>query len=394
MRLSAYIKEGELEFIDLGESFAKKTVLPMLGGDTADGNQERVPSILDKAFEIGLASSPDRSMPGYEYGVWGSSVRDSGLRLSALLLSAIAEVCGGIAMNLHCQGVASNVITSSGKSLTGIRKRVALAIQEGFGPPGYGTLIDPGSDSPQRISTQAYPTASGYVIRGNKSFVYSMQGTQAFVVLCGMVEERGDGWGCFIIPAEARGLMIQPILERTGLRACELQHLEFNDVEVQDSARLDEGNASDLVRHAMGMHWLGLSAISAGIGRGAAKSARDYASKRYQGCTMIENHPAVRKLIALSDVRVETAYALMLQTARLYPEDNDFLRQCAITKHMVTDLSFAAVTDSLQVFGGYGYMEDYGMEKRLRDVAVLKAAYGSRNYLELFIYEARVESQI
>ena len=56
--------------MDLTESFARKAVLPMFGGDSADGDLGKVPSLLDKAFEIGLAASPDRQMPGYEYGIW------------------------------------------------------------------------------------------------------------------------------------------------------------------------------------------------------------------------------------------------------------------------------------------------------------------------------------
>ena len=65
------------------------------------------------------------------------------MRLSVNMLSVVAEVCGGVAINLHSQGLASLIISLSGKEVPEPPKRAALALQEGYGPPGYGTLLDP-----------------------------------------------------------------------------------------------------------------------------------------------------------------------------------------------------------------------------------------------------------
>lgn len=391
MGLSLYAGEGEREFIDLTESFARKAVLPMFGGDSADGDLGKVPSLLDKAFEIGLAASPDRQMPGYEYGIWGSSIRESGMRLSVNMLSVVAEVCGGVAMNLHSQGLASLIISLSGKEVPEPPKRAALALQEGYGPPGYGTLLDPGADAPAQIMTQARPSGQGYTISGEKSFVYALKGVESFVVACRVGNEKDHGWGLFLVPASSKGASIRSVSGRTGLRACDVLRIGFENVEVPGPARIDEGNGAGLVNKALCINWLGISAIAAGIAKGAVRAAREYASTRYQGGAMIENHPAIQKLIALSEARMETAHAHLNQVASLSLEGKGLLPRCAIAKLMVTDLCFHAVTDSLQVFGGYGYMEDYGMEKRLRDAAVLKSVSGSPNSLELFIFEAGKE---
>lgn len=385
------IKEEYRDFIDLAGSFSKKTVLPIFEGDSPDGDLSRMPSIIRAAFEIGLASSPDEGMPGHEYGIWGSSLGDSGALLSAMLLSVVAEACSGVAMNLHSQGLAAAIITASQRKPVDPPARVAAALQEGYGFPGYGTLLDPSSEAPESIATIARPGGAGYVISGKKAFVYGMHGVDAFVVFCRM-EEKSRGWGCFLIPAASPGVQVSALSGRTGLRACELMDLVFNEVVVPADARLDDGDALPLVKRAVGIHWLGLSAIATGNGRGAVKAAKRYAFERYQGGTTIGNHPAVQKLIALSEARVETASALLRQAADAVLGGGGILSQCAIAKHMATDLCFRAVTDSLQVFGGYGYMEDYRMEKRLRDAAVLKSAGGSANALELFIFEAGKEA--
>lgn len=388
MGLSLYVREEERAFLDLATSFAEKSVAALFGGEWADGNLEMVPGLLDKAFEMGLAASPDKLMPGYEYGIWAAGVRESGMRLSAVLLSVLAEVCGGIAMNLHAQGLASYIITGSGRELQNPPRLAALAYQEGYGPPGYGTLLDPDSDAPAKVLTLACSTGTGYVINGKKSFVYAMKGPEAFVVFCKVDGETDKMWGCFLVPATAQGVAMHPVSDRTGLRACELCHIDFDNVEVPASARLDEANGLSLVKQAMCINWLGIAAIASGVARGAVKEARAYASTRYQGGAMIESHPAVQKLIAFSEARVQTASAFLIQTASLNLDNGNLLHSCAAAKLMVTEMSFGAVTDSLQVFGGYGYMEDYGMEKRLRDVAVLKSLAGSQNHLEMFLFEA------
>jgi alkylation response protein AidB-like acyl-CoA dehydrogenase len=391
MECSNGIKEEYGDFIDLAGSFSRKTVLPMFEGDSPDGNLSRVPSIIRSAFETGLAASPDEGMPGHEYGIWGSFPGDVGARLSATLLSVVAQACGGIAMNLHSQGLASSIISASGRRPAHPVQKAAAAIQDGYGFPGYRTLIDPAFEGPEAITTIARPTCGGYAINGRKPFVFGMHGADSYVVFCRM-EEGSRGWGCFLVPVSARGVQVNEIHGRTGLRACGLSDLELGKVEVPAEARLDDGDALSLVKKAVCTHWLGLSAIAAGNGRGALQAAKRYASERYQGGTTIENHPAVQKLIALSDARVETASALVLKAADSMSDGTDSLRRCAIAKHMATDLCFRAVTDCLQVFGGYGYMEDYRMEKRLRDAAVLKSAGGSPNALELFIFEAGKEA--
>jgi alkylation response protein AidB-like acyl-CoA dehydrogenase len=385
------ITEEFRDFIDLAGSFSRKTILPMFEGDSPDGDLSRVETILRTAFETGLAASPDENMPGHEYGIWGVCPGGPGARLSVALLTVVAQACGGVAMSLHSQGLASSIVSSSGRRPVHPAKKVAAAIQDGYGFPGYRTLLDPAVDGPEAVQTIARSSCSGYAINGRKPFVYGMPGADAYVVFCRM-EEGSRGWGCFLVPASARGLQVNSITGRTGLRACGLSDLELRKVEVPAEARLDDGDALAMVKKAVCTHWLGLSAIAAGNARGALQAARRYASERYQGGTTIENHAAVQKLIALSEARIETAYALLLNAADSLQEGNDGLRQCAIAKHMATDLCFRAVTDSLQVLGGYGYMEDYRMEKRLRDAAVLKSAGGSANALELFIFEAGKEA--
>jgi alkylation response protein AidB-like acyl-CoA dehydrogenase len=383
------LSEDELKaFCEAAHGFAKKTVLPMFEGDFSDGDLNKVPNILEKAFEIGLSTAPDENTSGFTHGVFGTALDEIGAELSLRLLSIIAEVCGGIAMNLHSQGVASNILTYA-KVSSLVPKKAALAVQEEFGLPGHGTLLSPEKDAPARILTTAVPKNNGYELNGVKSFVYGMDGVEAFVTFARIEDKGKNEWGCFLIPVPAKGLEIIPSGVRTGLRACTLNHIKFTNCFVQNEARIDKGNALNLLKRALCLNWMGATAIASGIAKGAVDAAKKYASERYQGGTMIENHPAIQMLIADSESRASAACAIVSRIGQMDLDDKATLPQCAMAKLTGLELCAKAVTDSLQTFGGYGYMEDYGMEKRLRDVTVLKSAFGSPLYLKRFIFEAR-----
>jgi alkylation response protein AidB-like acyl-CoA dehydrogenase len=181
---------------------------------------------------------------------------------------------------------------------------------------------------------------------------------------------------------------------RTGLRACRVEHVDFNSVEIPQDARIDGGDASALVIRAMNLNWTGMSAVAVGIGRGTCAAARRYTAERYQGGSQIEEHPAIKMLIGGAESATTAAEAALYSLP-----DGDLgsfknLKKSAAVKLSVMELCSRAVTDCLQTFGGYGYMEDYGMEKRLRDVTVLKSASGSPAYLKQLIFDIEKEGAL
>jgi len=300
-----------------------------------------------------------------------------------MFLSIIAETCGGVAMCFHSQGVASNLLLNARSELPMTPARAALCLQEDFGFPGWGTILSPEKDLPARISTQAELSGNEYILRGLKTFVYSIENVEAFAVLARL----DDKWACFIVPSDVQGLSLHSTGVRTGLRACNLYDVEFRDVKVPANFRIDDGDGLEFFLRAYCLNLLGLSAIAVGIARGAVNSAKKYASERYQGGKMIEEHPAIKMLIADSDARMQISEAGVLSNMRLNPGLVKSLKSAAMTKLNVLEQCSQAVTDSLQTFGGYGYMDDFGMSKRLRDIAVLKSASGAPHYLKQLIFD-------
>ena len=354
------ISNEEIEhFKDLAIQFSKKSLLPMFEGEFSDGNLEMLPNILETAFEIGIASSPNATMAGSEFGIWGKSTDSSGLISSIELLSIIAKTCGGTAMCLHAQGIASNLLLSAEKELPFNATKAALCFQEGIKPPYCGTIFSPDEDLPASIISTAISVKDGYEINGIKTFVYSMENPDVYVVLARIDNE----WGCFAVPADARGVSKNDIGHRTGLRACSVNHINFNSVNIPADHRVDSGNALQLVTRAMCLNWVGMSSIAAGIAKGAVIKAREYAADRYQGGCQIEEHTAIKLLIGDSEARAVAAEYIARQLKHIDLTSTDSLRDCAAAKTICMELSAKATTDTLQSFGGYGYMDDFGMEK-------------------------------
>jgi len=306
---------------------------------------------------------------------------------SLLLLSTIGETCGGVAMCLHAQGLATHLILQAKKKLPFTPVRAGLCLQEGFCPPFLGTIMSPDQDAPARITTVAEKKNNRYTINGSKSFVYSVNDPDAYVVFA----RAGEQWGCFLVGAQEKDVVRTDAGVRTGLRACVVDHVDFDHVDIPLDARIDDGDARELVVHAMSLNWAGMAAIAVGIAKGASVASRKYAAERYQGGRQIEEHPAVKMLIAGAEASIAMAETslLTLRDGNLTSWNN--LKRSAAVKLSVMDLCARAVTDCLQTFGGYGYMEDYGMEKRLRDVTVLKSAAGSATYLKQLIFDIEKE---
>ena len=167
------------------------------------------------------------------------------------------------------------------------------------------------------------------------------------------------------------------LLRAPSLRACPLVHLCLEGVEASENSRLEFSRpASDVVMEYLRLWWLGEVAVGAGMARQAVRRARDYAEERWQGCTEIINHPGMGMLLADSESRIMVCQSLVERAASETSSSPVSLAAAAKAKLMGMYAAAGAVTDSLQIFGGYGYMEDYRMEKLYRDVNTLKSVGG------------------
>ena len=382
--MSEQLSREELAaFREMAASFAKKTLAPMLTHESPDGRLEMLPDILQQGKAAGLLASPLPGAPGRETGVWGSQTLAQGPAVATMLLEELAVVCGGAAMCFHAQGLGTLPLLQA-ENPPAAPENVAAAFSEAFALPGLPTLREPSQPSPVAVETVAREAAGGYELSGEKTFVYTCGRPEAFLVFG---RESGGGWACFLVPADAQDLQVRDAGARAGLRAAGLVHLKLDRVKVEEDRRLRFSAPAEVIFDHLRFNLIGLSAIAVGIARGALASARQYATERYQGGDLIIVHPAMRTLLADSDARIASCQASLGRACQVEGSAEARFREAVRAKLTIMSAAAGAVTDCLQIFGGYGYMEDYRMEKRLRDVSVLKSAGGAPRELRAILAE-------
>lgn len=360
--------------------FAARAGRTLFAGEEADGDLAQIQHLLQEARQLGIVAGPEPEAPGYELGVWGRACLEEGPALSLSTLALLAEVCAGFALAIHAQGLACLALgqahAGSGRAPFAPDIPLAAAFTPAYGIPlraeGSGLLLQE-TDGRQQLN-------------GTTHFLLAAEPPRTVLSFA----RAGDGmWQLVGLDTEAEGVRLEPVARRTGLRAAHQYHLSCDEVElVSEQIYLSDREAEAALQLVLGCDWLGQAAIATGVVRGALHDSRRYTATRYQGGRIIEEHATIRLL------QGEAAYDLALLESLVAHHAHEpllargsqvLLRQALTARLAVVEHAHRAVTGCLQTLGGYGYMEDYGFEKRLRDVSALKSLHGAPDQLKLFL---------
>jgi alkylation response protein AidB-like acyl-CoA dehydrogenase len=189
--------------------------------------------------------------------------------------------------------------------------------------------------------------------------------------------------------ARTSGLELEEVGHRTGLRAAGQYHLRCDRLVLGEEQILHTGEAARrALAQIQACDWLGQAAIALGTARRALRASRAYAAERYQGGCLIEEHAAVQLLQGTAEYDVAVLASLLDRRASeplASAEPGCLLAWACAARLAVGEHACRAVSNCLQTLGGYGYMEDYGLEKRLRDVSTLRGLHGAPDQLRLYL---------
>lgn len=356
------------------ERFAAKAEQRLFAAESPDGDLAVVDELLDDAVALGLLAAPpsvDANTGGW--GVWGAQAEVDGAAMSLDMLRRLGRTCAGLATAVHAQGLAVLLLgghTAPGGA--GESARLAAA----FCPP-VGAVLDP------RTFGDGL-TLDGGLLDGIARFAL-LPGRADALVLAARAD--GDGWAVVAVAADAPGLRLAPTGARIGLRACAMADLHVDRLPVRDNdIRLTGAPARRRVELMVGCDWLGQAAVALGTAERAVADAADYAAGRVQGGVVIREHAAIRLLLGRAEHDVAVLADVLARHADTPLADLDparLLRWAADARLVAGEHAARAVTDALQVLGGYGYMDEYGLSKRLRDLTALRVLHGGPDQLVL-----------
>ncbi len=250
------------------------------------------------------------------------------------------------------------------------------------------TEPDTGSDAGS-LKTRAERDHDDYLITGSKMFITN--GTWADVVL---VFARTGGPGhrgvsAFLVPTSAEGLQRREIHGKLGLRGQATAELTFDRVRVPATAMVGpEGKGFSVAMAALAKGRMSVAAGCVGIAQGCLDAAVAYSQQRHQFQKPIAAHQLVQSLLANIAVDTEAARMLVWKTADLIERGEPFATEASMAKLFASEAAVRAANNALQVFGGYGYIDEYPVGKYLRDARVMTLYEGTSQIQELLIGRA------
>ncbi|MFD9288776.1 acyl-CoA dehydrogenase family protein [Streptomyces sp. NPDC060030] len=252
-------------------------------------------------------------------------------------------------------------------------------------------LTEPGTGSDAGdLATKAVRDGDDYVINGSKMFITN--GTWADVVL--LFARTGDtpghrGVSAFLVPADAPGLTRRTVHGKLGLRGQATAELVLEDVRVPASTLLGpEGKGFSVAMSALAKGRMSVAAGCVGIAQAALDAAVRYAGEREQFGKSIASYQLVQELISDISVDVDAARMLTWRVADLVDRGQDFATAASTAKLFASEAAVRAANNALQVFGGYGYIDEYPVGKLVRDARVMTLYEGTSQIQKLIIGRA------
>jgi alkylation response protein AidB-like acyl-CoA dehydrogenase len=264
---------------------------------------------------------------------------------------------------------------------------------------GAYCLSEPASGSDAAaLRTTAQADGPDYVVNGVKAWI-SHAGQADFYTLFARTSgdhegrDRASGISCLHVPAQTPGVSAAPAEHKMGMRASVTAQMIFEDARVPAGQLVgDEGKGFALALAALDAGRLGIAACATGVAQAALDAAVTWARERRQFGRPIADFQGMSFLLADMATAVQAARALYLSAARRKDRGLPYGPQAAMAKLFASDAAMRVTTDAVQVLGGYGYVEDFPVERLMREAKVLQIVEGTNQIQRLVIGRSLVRS--
>ncbi|APR53996.1 acyl-CoA dehydrogenase [Sphingomonas koreensis] len=248
------------------------------------------------------------------------------------------------------------------------------------------TEPDVGSDS-GAVKARAVRDGDVYRLSGTKRFITNADKASLFTVMARTGDEPGArGVSAFLVPRDLPGISIGEPEKKMGQKGAKVADVIFDDVPVPAANRLgEEGEGFKIAMRVLDRGRLHISAVSVGVAERLIADCVAYACERKQFGKAIAEHQLIQAMLADSKTECLAARALVLETAQAKDEGKDVVMESAAAKLFATEMVGRVADRAVQIFGGAGYIEDYGIERLYRDVRLFRIYEGTSQIQQLII---------
>ena len=320
-----------------------------------------------------------------EYGGEGAGVLDL-----CLVVEQLSRACGGVGVSYAVNALGSFPIILGGTDEQKEKYLPAIAAGEkliAFGLSEKASGSDAGS-----LRTTAIQDGDDYVLNGHKKWTTNGGVASLFTIYALTDPNRGmRGISPLIVEKDTPGFTVGKREDTMGIRTAWINELDFKDCRVPASQILGmkEGHGFKNAMTTLDRARPGVAAQALGLAQGALEWALRYTSERRQFGQTVMSHQAVQFMLADMATQIEAARQLVYASARLIDSGaKNINKMAAMGKVFATDTAMKVTTDAVQLFGGYGYCNDYPIEKYMRDAKITQIYEGTNQVQRLVIGRA------
>ncbi len=367
------LTDEQKDLRELAHNFAEREIRTVAWDYDKDGTWPQ--EIIEKAWEVGLMNT---HVPE-EYGGPGLDFLSG-----CLIEEEFGWGCSGIGTSLAANGLAMTPVSLGGSEE--VKQRfLGMLTEEPKLASFCLTEPDAGSDV-SGMKTTATKKGDKWVINGSKCFITNGQYADWYTVYAKTDKDAGHrGISAFVVPRDDT-VIIDKKEDKLGQRASNTATVVFNETEIPAEYLLGEENKGfKLAMMTLDRTRPGVAAMAVGIGRAALEFAAEYSKERVQFGVPIAMHQAVAFMIADMATKVEAGRLLTWQSAALLDQGIRNTLACSHAKRFAADSAMEIATDAVQVYGGYGFIKDYPVEKLMRDAKIMQLYEGTSQIQRLVI---------
>lgn len=253
---------------------------------------------------------------------------------------------------------------------------------------GAYSLSEPqsGSDA-SNMNTFARKGGDHYIINGTKNWVTN--GITSDIVILFCLTEKGAGYkgiSAFVVEKGTPGLSMGKKENKLGIRASDTCELYFEDCKIPVENLIgEEGQGFKIAMKALGGGRIGIASQALGLARAALDASVSYAKERKQFGKTIGEFGAIQNKLADMATEVDAARMLIWRAAKLKDDGKEYTRESSMAKLYASSTAMKAATECVQIHGGYGYMQEYGVERLMRDAKITQIYEGTSEIQQLVI---------
>lgn len=365
--VSFALTDEQLMLQKMAREFAAKEIIPVAA--EYDEHAKFPRDIFDKAREIGLANT---NIPE-QYGGLGAGLIDE-----CIIAEEMGYGCTGISTSVSTNGLGDLPILIAGNE-----KQKEYWLGERLVDKGqivsYCVTEPAAGSNVVGMQTRAERKNGSYVINGSKTFITNASYADFYTVFAKTDPAAGHrGISCFVIERDTPGLSISKKFDKLGQRASDTAEVTFENVEVPAENMLGpEGSGFYTAMKVFDFSRPGVAAAAVGLLRRALEESVKYSRERETFGQQIWQHQAIGHKLAQMEIDYEAARLLTWQAAWVVEIGQPNAKLSAVAKAFAADRAMAATVEAVQIFGGYGYMKEYPVEKLMRDVKVFQIYEGT-----------------